>query len=302
MKVQFGKRELELGGKYIGTDLRDSNNLLGNPEALRQRMKDDGYLLLRGLQNRDNVLRGRRRILEYIDEQGSIKPGTNLDDAVVNFEGQYANTMGRRGITHEPAVRAVLESKEMFDFFGGYFGEPPLTFDYKWLRCVRNPDSTGAHIDIVYMGRGSTQNLYTCWTPFGDIPIELGTLCLCVGSHKLPGFQKVRETYGRMDVDRDRVGGFFTDDVTEVVDKFGGRWETTEFRAGDVLIFGMFTMHGSLANTTDRWRISCDTRFQPASEPVDERWVGENPKAHYAWLTEPEKVLPMEKARANWGV
>ena len=74
------------------------------------------------------------------------------------------------------------------------------------------------------------------------------------------------------------------------------------FNAGDVLIFGMWTMHGSVNNTTDRWRLSSDTRFQPASEPVDERWVGENPIAHYAWFKEPEKVVAMEKARSEWGV
>jgi hypothetical protein len=299
----MGSVELEVGGKYLDLDLRESNDLLGNPEAQRQRMKEDGYLFFRGLQDRETVLRGRQRILEYIDAQGSIKPGTILDEAMVNFDGKYAHTMGRRGITHEPAVRAVLESKEMFDFFKGFLGKPPLTFDYKWLRCVRKPDFTGAHIDIVYMGRGSTENLYTCWTPFHDITLEMGPLLICAGSHNGPGFAKLRSTYGRMDVDRDRVGGWFSDNPIEMVETFGGKWRTTgEFRAGDVLIFGMWTMHGSLKNQTDKWRISCDTRFQPADEPVDERWVGENPKAHYAWLAEPEKVVPMAKARSDWGV
>jgi hypothetical protein len=62
----------------------------------------------------------------------------------------------------------------------------------------------------------------------------------------------------------------------------------------------MFTMHGSTNNTTERWRMSCDTRFQPAADPVDERWVGPNPKAHYAWFT--GQIKPMEAARAEWGV
>jgi len=30
----------------------------------------------------------------------------------------------------------------------------------------------------------------------------------------------------------------------------------------------------STTNTTDRFRISCDTRWQPASDPIDERWQG----------------------------
>lgn len=302
MNVMLCKREVELGGKYLDTGLADSNDLLGRPEALRERMAEKGYLLIRGLQKRDNVMAARRRILEFINEQGAIKAGTNLDDAVVDPEGKYASTMGKRPITHDPAVRSVLESKEIFGFFESYFGKQCLTFDYKWLRCVRRPDSTGAHIDIVYMGRGSTANLYTVWTPFGDIPLELGPLALCVGSHNGPGFARIRETYGRMDVDRDRVGGWFSDDPVEIVEKFGGKWQTTDFRAGDVLIFGMYMMHGSLANTTDRWRISCDTRFQPADEPVDDRWIGENPKAHYGWYSEPDKMVTMEKARSQWGV
>lgn len=302
MAVTLCKRELELGGKYLGTNLRESNDIIGKPAVLHDRILDDGYLLIRGLQRRDNVLSARKRILEYIKEQGATQANTVLDDAIVDFNGPHAHTMGKRPITHDPAVRAVLESKEIFGFFESFFAKQCLTFDYKWLRCVRRPDSTGAHIDIVYMGRGSTANLFTVWTPFGDIPLELGPLAVCVGSHKEPGFARVRETYGKMDVDRDRVNGWFADDPAEIVDKFGGKWQTTEFSAGDVLIFGMYTMHASIANTTERYRISCDTRFQPADEPVDDRWVGENPKAHYAWYTEPEKMVSMEKARSQWGV
>ena len=76
--------------------------------------------------------------------------------------------------------------------------------------------------------------------------------------------------------------------------------QTAEFQMGDVLIFGMYTMHGSLSNTTNRFRLSTDTRYQRASDPVDERWIGENPKAHYAWMK--GKTVPMEEARKKWNV
>jgi ectoine hydroxylase-related dioxygenase (phytanoyl-CoA dioxygenase family) len=156
--------------------------------------------------------------------------------------------------------------------------------------------NTGAHYDIVYMGRG-TQNVYTCWTPLGDVSYDLGPLALLVGSHR---FERVKETYGRMDVDRDHVTGWFSNDPVELVDRYGGQWQTSEFRAGDVLIFGMFTMHASINNTSDRFRISSDTRYQLASEPVDERWIGPKPKAHYAW--QKGETVPMEEARKKWGV
>jgi ectoine hydroxylase-related dioxygenase (phytanoyl-CoA dioxygenase family) len=150
------------------------------------------------------------------------------------------------------------------------------------------------------MGRGS-ERVHTVWIPFGDTPIEHGTLAICEGSHRLPGFQKLRETYGRMDVDRDNVQGWFSDDPLEILDNFGGRWLTTNFQAGDVLTFGLYTMHASTTNTTNRYRLSCDVRYQPASEPMDERWGGDTPKGHYAWQRE-GSVVSMEEARAKWGV
>lgn len=46
---------------------------------------------------------------------------------------------------------------------------------------------TGAHVDNVYMNRG-TQQLFTMWTPLDDVPVEMGTLTMCEGSHRLPGY------------------------------------------------------------------------------------------------------------------
>ena len=52
------------------------------------------------------------------------------------------------------------------------------------------------------------------------------------------------------------------------------------FRMGDLLVFSMFTVHASLDNQTNRIRLSSDTRYQRAADPVDERWIGENPVGH----------------------
>ena len=54
----------------------------------------------------------------------------------------------------------------------------------KWLRAVPKGAYTGAHVDRVYMGRG-TENLYTTWIPFGDNPPEMGSLCMLHKSNQL---------------------------------------------------------------------------------------------------------------------
>jgi hypothetical protein len=73
------------------------------------------------------------------------------------------------------------------------------------------------------------------------------------------------------------TGGTFLGDPNQIRRGLGGRWLTTDYRAGDVLIFSIFTVHASLDNRTNRIRLSSDSRYQPASAPADERWVGENP-------------------------
>jgi hypothetical protein len=303
MKLPMGKRELDVGGAYLDTQLRDSRPLLGDVAALHQRLDEDGYLLIRGLHPRQRVLDARRAIVEHLTSAGALAPGGDAMDASIQPGAQPPGMMGRKGIVTHPAVRAVLEGQPVFDFFTALLGGEVLTYSYKWLRAVGAGGNTGAHYDVVYMGRGTVDKLYTVWTPMGDVPLELGTLAIIPGSHRLPGFARLRATYGKMDVDRDHVvGGWISEDPIEVVEKFGGRWQTTPFEAGDVIIFGMFTMHASTNNTTSRYRISCDTRFQLAGEPVDERWVGENPKGHYNWTAQPEKMVSVETARKQWGV
>jgi hypothetical protein len=283
-------------------EMRDSNALLGDPAALRERMQEDGYLLMRGLIDRDKVLAAREEILQYMAEREGLEPGSRPLDGVMGEYGKGVPMLGKKAITHNDAVRDVLEGEELFSFFERYFDAKPRTFDYKWLRAVGNERFTGCHYDVVYMGRGSDR-VHTTWIPFGDISVEQGTLAVCAGSNSDPGFARLRETYGRHDVDRDRGAGWFSTDPREITEKFGGRWLTTDFRAGDMITFGLYLMHASTTNVTDRWRLSCDVRFQPADEPVDSRWVGDDPGAHEAAAAGKNTVeRPIEEFRAEWGV
>jgi ectoine hydroxylase-related dioxygenase (phytanoyl-CoA dioxygenase family) len=75
--------------------------------------------------------------------------------------------------------------------------------------------------------------------------------------------------------------GVLSKDPASLREKLGGRWLTTEFEAGDLLTFSMYTVHASLDNQSgNRIRFSSDSRYQPASASADERWVGTNPIAH----------------------
>ena len=184
---------------------------------------------------------------------------------------------GYNDVTHHPAVKGVLEGAPLRGAVSLILETTELrTFDFKWLRAMPRRSYTGAHMDAVYMARGSPR-LLTCWIPFEDAAtLELGALAMCRGSHASAELARVRETYGKFDTEAEPgfVGsGWLTEDPRDAALP-PRQWVSGDYAAGDVIIFGMHTLHMSTANLTDNVRISCDVRWQPAGDAVDERYVG----------------------------
>ena len=192
-----------------------------------------------------------------------------------------------------PQVQKVLYSGRLIDFYKGFYGESVRHYDYTWLRAMPPGKGTNPHTDLPYMGRG-THNHMTCWLPYGDIPYDLGGLMILEGSHRRMDLLK---NYVFRDVDsycknkpeqkeRAEEGkwtftGTLSHNPPRIREKFGGRWLTSKFEAGDFLTFGMFVVHASVDNRTEnRFRVSSDSRYQRNSEPIDERWIGEDPPGH----------------------
>lgn len=277
-------------------ELRSSIELLPYPETLASRMTEDGYLFLPGLLNRGDVLAAREEILRRLDTAGYIDRSHPLLDGIPSAEVKDG-FVPQLATDNEPLEKVIFHGP-MMSFYEKFLGGPVRHFDFVWLRAKRPgiTDATPPHYDVVFMGRG-TRQLYTSWTPLEDVPMERGGLMVLEGSHRL---DEVKSTYGELDVDtyctnkqeakaietgekqwEDRVnGGKFADDALAVRDQLGGRWLTADFHAGDVLLFGMYLMHASTDNHSRGFRLSTDTRYQLASEPVDERWVGKNPPGH----------------------
>ena len=267
-------------------ELRDSSTLLGDELALNARYQEDGYLLLRGYLDPELVLAARRELAAKLDSVGLIDQSHPVTDAIYSGSnaglGQIDRTAYAKGLRSGPALREVVHRGRVIEFYEHYLGGPVRALDYVWVRNVRVGAATGCHFDWVYMGRG-TRDLYTTWIPMGDVPLSDGPLAVLEGSHRI---DELKGTYGAIDVDRDKdhgyTGGWLSKDVTSVRARYGGRWLTADFEAGDMLLFGMFTLHCSLDNRSpvNRIRLSTDTRYQLASEPADERWIGEEPFGH----------------------
>lgn len=282
--------ELDCHPNAFGS-LTDSSDIVDSPVALRRRMQQEGYLYLPALLNSQEVEQVRREIAERLADEGSLDLSYPVRDCVakpglkMSFRPDLA--------TSSQAIKRLLYSGQLMEFFHGFLGGQVRHFDYTWLRAVAPGQGTFPHCDIVYMGRG-THQLYTAWTPLGDVSLEMGGLMILEKSHHI---DSITNSYGRMDVDSYCVNrktaelyasgekwwnGSLTKNPVSLRRRYGGRWLTNEFKAGDVLIFSVKTIHGSLDNQSQQIRLSLDSRYQLAKDPVDERWVGINPIAHSA--------------------
>ncbi len=277
---------LDLSPEAFG-DLRDSSNDLGDIVSLRERMAKEGYLYFRQFVNRACIMKARRVALEILAARGLVKQNSPL------IEAHAPGGLKIREISPEfgrlPPLKKLAHSGPMIEFYNAFFGGEARSFDVVFTRIMGPGNAEMPHSDIVYMGRG-THNLCTSWVPLGDIPKTHGPLMILESSHLLDSLTK---RYWNLDVDRaglfDNIrfkhghwvlGGRYSRNPAGVQKEFGLRWLTTDFRAGDMLAFSAYTLHCTLDNVSDRVRLSLDARYQLASEPVDGRWIGENPIAH----------------------
>ena len=70
--------------------------------------------------------------------------------------------------------------------------------------------------------------------------------------------------------------------MTKPITSFGYEPETSPGTVGELPALTMRPGYASLDNHRSRWRLSSDSRHQPADEPPDGRWMGESPAAHDA--------------------
>lgn len=138
-----------------------------------------------------------------------------------------------------------------------------------------------------YITRG-TRNVWSAWIPLGDVPQSNGPIMVLERSHL---HEQLRNTYGKRDADREKMG-WLSDDPVGLRERLGGRWLSTDFEAGDVLLFGPDLEHASLDNNSPdgRCQLSSDTRYQLASDPLDERYNGEDTSNPHGGA--PRVILP----------
>lgn len=260
------------------SEMRDSTPLRGAPDRLRNRFAEDGYVLLRGLLDRRQILNLRADYFARFDP-AYLAPGSTPEQG--RFSGTVPVTLAEYGTPGHPAYDLVRSAK--FDTFTRHsrlletaetlLGGAAELLPRRILRHFHRGSgkASRAHIDYDYMDRGSDQ-LVTAWIPLGDCPIECGGLIYLEGSQRASAgkLDQLREYTDRPD-DRRPI----SNDLSLTAQELGGRWLWTDYQAGDVILHSPYLVHASLDNISDTMRLSADLRFRRRTAELDQRWTAD---------------------------
>ena len=255
-------------------ELRVSNDAMHDPEELRRRLDEEGYVFFKRLQDPDKLRDLRREMFTVIQQGGWLVAGTDPLDGIANVAAQC--TEGDLGYTDVYHKVYALESfhrsahwPEVMTMMETLMGRPVMAQPQKVARIwfpKYTEHTTPIHQDFVHF-QGSFDNL-TCWAPVGDCPIELGGLAVLPGSHKVNQVLDHHFSLG--------AGGLYvdTDQDAKTHKELDVAWHSTDYEMGDSLIFPALTVHKALPNyTEDRLRVSLDNRYQAIGDPIAEHML-----------------------------
>ena len=265
--------------KIILGSLNETSLLNSTDQDLINSLNRDGYLLIRNLINPKQIEKAKNEVffhLKEVDEvlepyESGIYSGRSKRDQIHNDRGRFW-----KSVSSGKLLRKITNGKVLRDFHSRLFKCPAIGFDFIFLRAVAAGKFTHMHCDSGFFTR-MTKKILTCWISFTEINIDKGPLFIIEGSHE---FTDIKKTFQDFDVvlHKDKKASIDVHPVDFAKQK-KSRLLTTNFHPGDVLIFGMFTLHGTFENQArdNCIRLTCDVRFQPNTEPKDPRYFGKNP-------------------------
>jgi hypothetical protein len=233
-------------------EFKVSNNLLGDRATMQSTWDRDGYLFFRDVLDHEPLERMRSMLIDFLDCNGFA----DRSDLQVRWSGK-----AREGFTFFPleelnqrrASATVMEDPGIRSFFHTLFGVPLYWVPFTEYRATPPAiDRTKTrfefiHEDAIYSDR---LDFINCWIPLGDIDASVGGLSLAEGLHNLPCLHR-------------KVGDkIIPIDPAQIPEN---AWVRTNYRLGDLLLMSRRTPHSGLANHSDRFRLSIDTRILPSA-------------------------------------
>lgn len=253
---------------------------------LREQYEAQGYLWLKQVLDRAEILAFRRRYFAAMAEVGMIAPGSDPVDGI--YSGNEDHGLVAK-LLHEVVRWAAYEwfclQPAIWRFYEALFEGAPYLHKRKLIRHTRpgDPGATGAHYDLTYL-RAGTDRVCTSWIPIGDAPVQMGGLVYLEGSDAWGRREEAAFRAKAADLAREEQinaynkfmssSGWLTKDLPMLADRLDARWLIADYEAGDMVVHSPYMIHAATMNTDPggRMRLSTDIRYQRVRDEIDVRW------------------------------
>jgi|SRR5579859_5898076 len=253
-------------------------------DVLWEQYQEQGYLWLKGLLDRREVLNFRRRYFEAFRSIPMIAPGTDPVEGI--WSGESVPNVNKMlvEIVRWAAYESFCLMAPIWQFYETFLEGPPYLHKRKMIRhgIPWETHTTGAHYDLIYL-RGGTERICTSWIPIGDTPVEMGGLIYLEGSDSWG--RKLEAEYAEKNsslpaeerisaYNKNMKTGWMYLDLAPLAEQLNTRWLVANYEAGDMVVHSPYMVHASTMNTDPqrRIRLSTDIRYQRVSDEIDVRW------------------------------
>ncbi|KAJ5777415.1 hypothetical protein N7520_000661 [Penicillium odoratum] len=282
-------------------------------EELRKRFEEDGYLFLKQILPRKDVLEARNAYFSSLKSTGVLKPGTEpvegiFDPAKTQEEypgigaGQAVGN-GRPGGEKAAAFVDLALDAHYQEWYAEKFCKHPALYDFiarfsGWNKntlgfrrtLLRNniPGSKpiGVHYDQIFLRHGDPTSI-TAWVPIGDIKLNGGGLIYLengdsIGVEREKEFYRTAKEAGLSDEEAKNAfnsnmmaTGLLSEFPAQFARDHDRRWLVSAYEAGDVVLHKPHMIHASCINhdPDNVIRLATDLRFCDSSKPFDKRWM-----------------------------
>ena len=229
------------------------------PDAIRASFEENGYLLFKGVLDRDLVLTAKAEAVAELQRQGVVKEGGSQPVAMPGLTSGDVDDDPLYALTSYLEIMASDRLREAIDFA---YGEPGYIAPSVGFRYSMPTDAvylTPNHQDHFFIRQ--TDQFRMIWIPLMDLELANGGLVLAAGSHRR-GVRDHVELPGVLSY------GFKGRTQKGILpENVGGVWSSSAMEAGDFLMFHSCAVHRAIPNTSDLVRLSINTLTYPARLP-----------------------------------
>jgi hypothetical protein len=224
------------------------NHLLDDHAALEAFYDDNGYLFFSGVLDPQSVGEAREAMLDIAaDTFGLVEKG----DMTARWTGQPYPAWSEELPIFSGISKRLIDYPANRTLLAKILGEKACMVPIVQYRLYPpNGPVTMIHQDGFYSP--GIQDYKPLWIPLVPCPREVGGLMVAVGQHKRGYFHNLA-----------KPNPFPIPDSAIDPDS----WATADYKPGDLLVVHPCSPHGGMPNTSDRLRVSFDTRVQSAANP-----------------------------------